>query len=126
VKTLRGTRQLTRAEGRSIACTLRKFYPVLFESVPGLKDALPISILDGYRHRINREKKQEVMTAINKRKEVSDGEKEIKEKHKRLKNMYLVNKVKYFSKATDAELLQQLDVNTLDQDTHRILQHRIR
>jgi hypothetical protein len=105
---------------------LRKFYPVLFESVPGLKDALPISILDGYHHRINQEKKQEVMTAINKRKEVSDGEKEIKEKHKRLKNMYLVNKVKYFSKATDAELLQQLDVNTLDQDTHRILQHRIR
>lgn len=64
--------------------------------------------------------------SINKRKGAQEEEKQNKEKQKRLKNMYLVNKLKYFSKASDAEILKQLDVNTMDQDTHRILQHRIR
>ncbi len=37
METLRGTRLLQMKEGRSIANTLRKFYPSIFPATPGIK-----------------------------------------------------------------------------------------
>jgi hypothetical protein len=48
---LRGTRQLTKMEGRSISATLRKYYVKLFVDPPGVRDGMVTSILDGYRYR---------------------------------------------------------------------------
>ncbi len=50
---------------------------------------------------------------------------------KRLKNVYLVNKRKFYSPATPEEMLMKLDLGSMpdgyvEEDIHRILQARIR
>jgi hypothetical protein len=94
-----------------------------------LDDALPIIILDGYRYRNSRKLKSAIDAEIKRKLEAADreGENEIKEKQKRLKNMYLVNKVKFFSSATPEEIRRDLSADGTDEgDTRRILQHRVR
>ncbi len=56
----------------------------------------------------------------------SSSENDIKERKKRLKNMYLVNRVKFFSRATPEELKRDLSLDRMDEDTHRIVQHKVR
>ncbi len=40
--------------------------------------------------------------------------------------MYLLNKNKYWTEASPEELEKELDMDQPDEDTHRILQHKLR
>jgi hypothetical protein len=121
---LRGTRQLNRQEGRSIAGTLRKHYNQLFDP-PGMRDGLALSLLDGYRYRcslIHREQPPAMTPAAAAAQELRSAA-----KARKLKEVYLVNKRKYHSLATEEELHRKLDKEEEDmEDIHRILQSRIR
>jgi hypothetical protein len=98
------------------------------ECSTGLQDALAATILDAYRYRVSQKKKLAIGAEIKRRVELADGEgeKDFKERQKRIKNMYLVNKLKFFSIATAEELRKDLSTERMDEDTHRILQHRVR
>ena len=84
-----------------------------------------MSVLEAYRHRVNRKNKENVLHEI-KLKSGNGGEDAGRETQKRLKNMYLVNKVKFFSKATEEETQTVMEMTSIDEFKHRILQHRIR
>jgi hypothetical protein len=49
-----------------------------------------------------------------------------RKKHKKLPNVYLVNKIKYHCEVSDVELLQEITDDNLDERAHQILQHKIR
>ena len=91
----------------------------------GSKDGLALAIVEAYRYRSKREQKENVLQAIKTKSRAGEAAGQ-KERQKRLKNMYLVNKVKFFGKATEEELQEELDTGAMDEDKHRILQHRIR
>ena len=91
----------------------------------GSKDGLALSIVEAYRYRSKREQKENVLQAIKTKSRAGEAAGQ-KERQKRLKNMYLVNKVKFFGKATEEELQEELDTGAMDEDKHRILQHGIR
>ena len=40
--------------------------------------------------------------------------------------MYVVNTQKYWSKATPTQLRQTIDFNIMTEESHKILQHKIR
>ena len=88
-------------------------------------DALPLHILDGYRYRANGQKKSTILQEI-KKKTAEESEETNQPKTKRLKRVYLVNRTKYWIEANSEELLKDLDMDSPTEDTHRILQHKIR
>jgi hypothetical protein len=88
-------------------------------------DSLPFQILDCFRYKTNQKKKNRIVSDIQKRC-AEEGEEIIKPKFKRVKNVYLLNKNKYWVELKPEEVKKDLDMDNRDEDTHRILQYKIR
>jgi hypothetical protein len=113
---LRGIRVLVPREARSVGATLRKHCPGWFEPDIG-RDTIGTNIVDGVRYRAKMIRQRDSAR--------------FRMGGKKLKGVYLVNKVKFHSKATADEL--QLEINLEDipagyiqDDMHRILHCKLR
>ena len=118
VEVLRGTRPVNAKECRSVAGTLRRHCVHLFEP-PGLRDGLATAVHNGYWYRYS---------LIYKDPGVG---KDSCNKGRKMKEVYLVNKRKYYSLASEVELMLELDLENVpsgysQDDMHRILQYKIR
>ncbi len=124
---LRGSRSLKLCEARSIAGTLRSQCGKLFPFSPGL-DRLPLHLQDGLRYADTLVKKQSIQEGIGRAKRAGeDRDSSVPKRVKRLKEVYLVSKVKFHSVATEAELNADMEPHLLDsEDGHRIVQAKIR
>lgn len=88
-------------------------------------DSLPVKIQDGLRYAESLIKKTSIEEGIRRAK--SEHHDSPADKRKKLKEVYLVNKKKFHSVATQAELSSELDLGLLGtEDGHRIIQARIR
>jgi len=125
---LKGTRDLNTREARSIANSLRKYYGKMFEPIPG-NDRFHKNIIDGVRYASAEDQKKEVDHEIKKRK-TSHQKESIKgpdmKKPGRLQEVYLLNKVKYRSTASETELEEDLTENVINEDWHRITAAKLR
>jgi hypothetical protein len=84
-------------------------------------DRLPLQLLDGYRYASSQEFKEQILSGAQK----TGGDAEAPPKKvRKLQEVYLVNKRKFHSSATEGELVQEL--STLTEDGHRIIQCKIR
>ncbi len=89
---------------------------------------LPNAIQDGYRYWTSLSSKENVLTKIKKRDGDGDPGMANKKKPKKLKEVYLVAKKKFWSEGTNAELAQDLsqEVPSDVEDLRRIIQFKIR
>jgi hypothetical protein len=95
----------------------------------GTKDDLALAVMDGYRYRHGQEIKSAVRDNIKKKREGEDYVEDTavtKKRQKRMKEVYLVNKVKYHCEVSKEELQHDLRVDDLDETAHRIIQFKIR
>ena len=117
VEVLRGSRPVNAKECRSVAGTLRRHCVHLFEP-PGLRDGLATAVHNGYWYRYSLIYKD-------------PGVGKDSCKGRKMKEVYLVNKRKYYSLASEVELMLELDLENVpsgysQDDMHRILQYKIR
>ena len=121
-------------EARCIAGILRKKYLKLFEPEPGLRDSLPLSLLEGYRYRdsqLHKGGRRPGRGAVKRQRPAAEDkaagedrgraneqqqqqqpaeeqqeteEAEVGGRNKKLKEVYLVNKRKFHATATEEEL----------------------
>ena len=86
---------------------------------------MPIALLDGYRNRVTSKKKPTIEAMI---REEEDREKveTQRKRHKRVKNVYLVNRNKFWVEVNATDLQKEVDIENMDESSHKILQHRIR
>ncbi len=102
---------------------------IIFLKPTGTKDDLAYAVMDAYRYRHAQGTKAAVQEKIKRKTEGGeDGTEEGKttKKPKRLKEVYLVNKVKYHSEVTAEDLKRELRSDDLDEAAHRIIQYKIR
>ncbi len=122
---LHGSRALKLEECRSIARTLRQYCINIFPNKPG-DDPLPRRVSDKVRYVRAEIEKKRIRSGIHAAGGSGDIEPPSK-KVKRVKEVYLVNKTKYHSTATQEELAGDLEEElTNTEDGHRILQAKIR
>ncbi len=139
---------LAMKESRCIAGILRKKYLRLFQPEPGLRDSLPVKIQDGYRYRhaviprdsesrsnrVCRGARRRLGGESDEEEEEKGNAAEVAQKRtKKLKEVYLVNRRKYHSTATEEELDRKLSLEQTASSgcdslevMHRIIQARIR
>jgi hypothetical protein len=115
---LRGTRLLTSHEARSVAVALRKHCPGWFEPEVG-QDRIVAHLLDGIRYRSVHVHQWGSLKSSTAGKSI------------RLKRVYLVNKVKFHSKATADELQLEINLENIpagytQDDMQRILHCKLR
>ena len=125
---LRSSRFLKIKEARSIAGVLRSNCNNIFPFTQ-VEDRLPEHIQDALRYADSLEKKKRVLEGGASHKQEGEGNHDLPgaKKAKRLKEVYVVNKIKYHSTATADELSSEVDPNELDtEDGHRIIQAIIR
>jgi hypothetical protein len=90
-------------------------------------DSLPVKIQDGLRYAESLIKKTSIEEGIRRAKSEGEHQDSPADKKKKLKEVYLVNRKKFHSVATQAELSSELDLGLLGtEDGHRIIQARIR
>jgi|688.fasta_scaffold1641739_1 hypothetical protein len=104
-------------------------------SVWGRKSGLPFvagKILNRYNYRFYAPQKREIRENIDKkRKGQMESEEEsgvVKKRKGRLPEKYCINKKKWFSVATEAEVASHLEIvpGTVNDDVHRILQYKMK
>jgi hypothetical protein len=95
------------------------------------RDVLPFAIKDGFRYRLSLIRKGDIEEAIKKRKAGGEDTIQMKKKAKKLKEVYLVSKTKYYAEASAEELDRELVLDGLEdnseiQEIHRIIQYKVR
>jgi hypothetical protein len=118
IEALRGIRDITVVEARSIAISIRKYCPGWFELQEG-RDALVPALKNGQRYRRLCAHPKDPVGA------------EEAERKRKLKEVYLVNKVKFHSLVTVDELRLKIDFDEIPpgytkDDMHRILHCKLR
>ncbi len=81
--------------------------------------------MDCLRYKTNQKKKNSIASDIQKRC-AEEGEEIIKPKFKRVKNVYLLNKNRFWIELKPEEFKKDLDMDKRDEDTNRILQYKRR
>jgi hypothetical protein len=102
-------------------------------AVWGLKSGLPFvagKILNRYNYRFYGPRKTTIRETIDKKRQVEGDEEEsnVKRRKGRLPEKYCINKKKWFSTATDAEMSLELEIapGAFNDDVHRILQCKLK
>ena len=72
------------------------------------------------------EQPKNVLAASREKKAEEHGSSEQKKKPKKLREVYLVSKKKFYSTATSDELDQELQADCLSDTVHRIIQAKVR
>lgn len=92
-------------------------------------DPLALSVMDGYRYRDSLSTKSKIQDKIRKLsagEPGSSGETPKAKRPKKLPEVYLVNKQKFHSVATEEELQREITEETMDEKAHQIIQFKIR
>lgn len=94
------------------------------------RDTLPYAVKDGFRYRHALPLKEKIQQEIAKKRAAGEDVSQPKKKAKK-KEVYLVNKAKYYSEVTDEEGAREIDLNSAKcqeelEDMHRLLQHKVR
>ena len=83
-----------------------------------------MKIVDDYRYRVGEKKKKVLEDRI---RDEEDQENEVPRKRsKRQKNVYLVNRNKFWVAVDEDSLGEEITLDSMDKKKHQILQHRIR
>ena len=83
-----------------------------------------MKIVDDYRYRVGEKKKKVLEARI---RDEEDQENVVPRKRsKRQKNVYLVNRNKFWAVVNEATLGEEITDDSMDEKKHQILQHRIR
>ena len=116
------------SEGRTIGSTLRREYPKLFAfRVDEEEDRLAHRIRDGVRYKAGMRLGKKVREGIKKKRAAEKDKDEATAAVKRAKITYMVDSNRFYSSATKDELAQELTEEDLgDEETYRILQHKVR
>lgn len=91
---------------------------------------MPFAVKDGFRYRYSLPLKEKIQQEIAKRRAAGEDIIHPTKKPKK-KEVYLVNKSKYYSEVTEEELERVVDLGSAQnreeqEDMHRVLQHKIR
>jgi hypothetical protein len=92
---------------------------------PG-KDSLPDAVKDGFRYRFSLPLKEKTLAEIAKRKANGEDVEAPKKKVKRMKEVYMLIKPRYYAEVSEKDLTADVDLSEDTEEMHMILQHKVR